>query len=286
MKRVIGFTLVVFLLSLVGTVALHYQLQPPSPAVFEPRVLEERSPQSLNKAELKQQQKALIEDIDRLDAEVDRTDALHRLAKARAQSLINELERYQNERDAFLAAYEERKTDIENRLAELDRAIEEQITEQEERNAQLSDLDVRYQLDSMLAYPHPLNDSDLLREEMLTNPRQHLERAQHHYEIILQAPDYPKQEQLYNQLEPLLADLNKRYHHQPEILVLQCGSRFCELQLRMKRPEPYVDYWRATLDAIQANTGFGPMEDSLVVEGDDQITGMILSRRLGSQVSQ
>lgn len=282
MKRVIGFTLAVFLFSLVGTVALHYQLQPPSPVTAEPRVLEERSPQSLNKPELKQQQKALVADIDRLETEVDRTDAQHRLAKARAQSLINELERYQNERDAFLAAYEERKSDIENRLAELDRAIEEQLAEQEERNAQLSELDARYQLDSMLAYPHPLNDADLLREAMLTNPRQNLERAQHHYEIILQAPDYSRQEQLYNQLEPLLADLNKRYHHQPEILVLQCGSRFCEIQLQMERPEPYVDYWRATLDAIQANTGFGPIEDNLVVEENDRITGMIVSRRLGS----
>lgn len=283
MKAVVWWvTVVVFLVAMVGTVALHYHLQPPSAVTTVPRVLEERTPQTLTKPELKQQQNGLIRDIDRLEANVDRLDAQHRLAKARAQTLMNELERYQTERDAFLAAYEERKSEIEKRLEELDQAINEQVAEQQARTAQLSEMDARYQLESMLGYPHPLNDSDLLRQQMTDNPRAHLERAQRHFEIVLQAPDYPRQEQLYNQLEPLLAKLDRRYENNPEILALQCGNRFCEVQFQMARPDPYIDYWRAVVDAIQTGTDLGPIEDSLTVEEDNRVTGLILSRRLSN----
>ena len=280
MKQVIWTTVLVFLLSFGGTVGLHYYLQPPMPEPAAKRLLEKQPPLQLTKPVLNEQQAILVEDIKRLELEVDRIRAQHSLAQARAQTLMDELDRYQAERDAFLAAYEERKSDIEDRLAELDQAIADQVAEQQQRQAELSDLDAQYRLDSMLAYPHPLNDSDVLREQMRAQPRQHLERAQRHYQIILQAPDYPYQEQLYDRIEPVLARQNDQYQHNPGILALQCSARFCEVQFEMERPDPFVDYWRALLDALRGQAGIGPVEDELVVEEAGRITGMLMIRRV------
>lgn len=280
MKDVIWTTVAVFLASLFGTVGLHYHLQPPTPAPVAERLLEERPPLRLTRPDLEAQQAILIEDIDRLETEVDRIQAQHNLAKARAQTLMDELDRYQSERDAFLADYEERKSEIEQRLGELDRAIADRVAEQERRQAELSDLDAQYKLDSMLAYPHPLNQSDILREQMRAQPRQHLERVQRHYQIIIQAPDYPHQERLYDRIDPVLAKLDERYGHGPGILALQCSERFCEVQFEMQRPDPFIDYWRALLDALRGQAGIGPIEDELVVEDEARITGMVMVRRV------
>ncbi|GGX41966.1 hypothetical protein [Saccharospirillum salsuginis] len=280
MKQVVWTTVLVFLLSFGGTVGLHYYLQPPTPEPAAQRLLEEQPPLQLTKPELNDQQDILVENIERLETEVDRIRGQHSLAQARAQTLMDELDRYQAERDAFLAAYEERKSDIEDRLAELDQAIADRIAEQQQRQAELSDLDAQYRLDSMLAYPHPLNDSDILREQMRAHPRQHLERVQRHYQIILQAPDYPYQEQLYDLIEPVLAQQNDRYQHNAGMLALQCSARFCEVQFEMERPDPFVDYWRALLDALREQTRIGPVEDELVVEEEGRITGMLMVRRV------
>jgi len=280
MKGVVWTTVLMYLLTFGGTVGLHYYLQPPTPEPEAKRLLEEQPPLQLTKPVLNEQQDILIEDIERLETEVDRIRAQHSLAQSRAQTLMNELDRYQTERDAFISAYEERKTEIENRLAELDRAIANQVAEQQQRESELSDLDAQYRLDSMLAYPHPLNDADVLREQMRAHPRQHLERVQRHYQIILQAPDYPHQEQLYDQIEPLLAQLNEEYQHNPGMLALQCSARFCEVQFEMERPDPFMDYWRALLDAMREQSGIGPIEDDLVVEEEGRITGMVMIRRV------
>lgn len=279
MKAAIVTAVVMFLFGFGGTVAVHYQLQPPEPEPEKVRDIQHRSPVPLSKPELENQQSRLIEDIDRRDLELDRIRAQHSLAKARAQTLMRELDRYQNERSAFLNAYEERKSDIEQRLQELDTAIAEQVAEQQERQAELSDLDAQYRLDSMLAYPHPLNDSAVLRDYMRQHPRQHLERVQRHYQIILQAPDYPLQDRLHDRLEPLLVAQNEAYDHNPEVLALKCGERFCEIQLVMARPDPYRDYWRSILEAVRDQIDMGAIEDEWVVEETDRITGVILIRR-------
>ncbi len=275
---IITMAITFFVLGFSVAIVIHWSLRP-SIEIALPIQPEVAKPELSNLVDLKTKQIKLRKEVGDLEDTHHQASQSNQLAQSNARAVISQLQVYRDKRDTLFADYEKNREQVVSKLDSLDETIQQKLVQQQLRIERIDVDQLRFELESLLLYYHPLNDTVSLNEALLSNPIENQALIEQRFELMVQLPDYEFTDSLYDELDEIIDRLNQQHLNQTQLKNLFCSAVSCELQISLNQKQPYFDYWYQWLTELKNTQQLNDISFHAYITENQQLVGTVLVNR-------
>lgn len=220
------------------------------------------------------QQKA--DEINFLESELGRLKSEENLNKARAQTVIELIQDYREERNVLFNDLQRQKAQLTDRIDTLESLIQERISDRTAQFAQIDEANAYLEIQALVLYPHILNDNPSIQQMYLAQPTESLEYAGIRFELMMQPENYAINDRIYKHLDRIHQVLSVEYGVSVNNTVVFCTDSSCEIQAELMFSPAYFDAWKLYVDLMRAEGLFNQIDYQQQTDLYPGIAGSIL----------